>query len=305
MARSGSFVKTEKQFKMRSTEKNATTYHLRILVIVVFIVIIAFMASLITSSAVQEGQSRTFLTQFVVAGGPIVWFILLPMSIATVYLGIELCFSIRRKVLLPFGIASRIINITRQFGIASVPARIDDNVDFISKALLRTILKSQYLCDDPKYIQHLAAESLQEQAIHILRKVEWCSTIGNVAPMVGLFGTVFGMIKAFNILGVSGGQPRPDQLAGAISVALVTTFWGLLIAIPALTLHGVFRARVEGIVGEAAIELETLLRQIISFAKHPNVTVQKTNLDTPYPVEESVQDKEISGNSDTFSAKLS
>lgn len=294
---------------MNARKKTAKTYHLKIVLLVVaMIAVVVLIAVLIAPGSDDDrpGTSKSFLAQFVIAGGPIVWFVLLPMSVATLYLVIDLCFSIRRKVLLPFGIGSNIVTIARQFGIASLPARINDNVDFVSKALVRTILKSQYLCDDPKYIQHLAAESLQERAIHVLRKVEWCSTIGNVAPMVGLFGTVFGMIKAFNILGVAGGQPRPDQLAAAISVALVTTFWGLLIAIPALTVHGIFRERVDGIVGEAAIEIETLLRQIIAFAKHPNVAAQKKtpNPTTPQPTQ-TPEKKLNRPNQDAISTKVS
>ena len=87
--------------------------------------------------------------------------------------------------------------------------------------------------------------------------------------MVGLFGTVFGMIKAFNILGIAAGQPRPDQLAAAISIALITTFWGLLVAIPALVMHGIFRARLEEIADEAAVELENLFRQITLIPASP------------------------------------
>ena len=80
--------------------------------------------------------------------------------------------------------------------------------------------------------------------------------------MVGLFGTVFGMIKLFNAIVQAGGQPQPAHLAGGISVALVTTFWGLFIAIPALTVHGIFRNRIEALVSEAATEAENIMPQI-------------------------------------------
>ena len=88
-------------------------------------------------------------------------------------------------------------------------------------------------------MRSLFVESLQEQAMVLFRRIEWINIIGNVSPMVGLFGTVLGIIKMFNSLALAGGQPHPSQLAGGISVALVTTFWGLLIAIPALTIHGI------------------------------------------------------------------
>ena len=75
------------------------------------------------------------------------------------------------------------------------------------------------------------------------------------------------MIKAFTILGSAGGQPRPDQLAEAISIALVTTFWGLLVAIPALFMHGFFRTRIESLVSEAALETEALLERLLEIGR--------------------------------------
>ena len=80
--------------------------------------------------------------------------------------------------------------------------------------------------------------------------------------MVGLFGTVVGMIQLFGAIVTAGGQPQPVQLAGGISVALVTTFWGLLIAIPALAVYGIFRNHIEAIVNEAASEGEDALINI-------------------------------------------
>lgn len=206
--------------------------------------------------------NNTFFYQFIIAGGRIVWFVLLPMSVATLCLAIDLCFSMRRKLLLPPNIGTEIATLAKRVMPEQLPISLSENNDLVSKTLLRTMKQCKHISTDVKHVQHIAAESLQEQGLILLRKVEWCNIIGNVAPMVGLFGTVFGMIQAFNILGISGGQPRHDQLAAKISIALVTTFWGLLIAIPALTIHGIFRSRVEALVSEAAIEIENLLFQI-------------------------------------------
>ena len=209
-----------------------------------------------------DGDTKTFFFQFVVAGGPIVWVILLPMSVITGYLAIDLAFSIRRSKLLPAGGAARIKAAAKNPGLSQLAAKLNGSTDLLSRALLGAIGKSKQANDNHKQLPRFAADALQASGMHLLRKVEWCNIIGSVAPMVGLFGTVFGMIKAFNLLGISGGQPRPDQLAAAISIALVTTFWGLLIAIPALAMGGIFRARTEALLAEAAIELESLLPEI-------------------------------------------
>ena len=238
-------------------------------------------------------HTKTFFHQFVVAGGPIVWVILLPMSVITGYLAIDLCSSIRRRRLLPPGIGTRIATTARKLGTSQLGGKLSSATDLVSRAVFGAIMRSRHSGDGQKDLHHLAAEALQEQGLGLLRKVEWCNVIGNVAPMVGLFGTVFGMIKAFNLLGISGGQPRPDQLAAAISIALITTFWGLLIAIPALAMGGIFRARTEGLVGEAAIELETLLRQIILTSTGQKVVVQKPPVQKPPVQKEAVQNHPV------------
>ncbi len=209
-----------------------------------------------------DDGTKTFFFQFVIAGGPIVWVILLPMSVITCYLAIDLAFSIRRKKLLPAGASDRIVKAAENPGPAEIPAKFSDSGDLLSGALSDAIVRSKQSNDNYRQLSRFAADALQGRAMHLLRKVEWCNIIGNVAPMVGLFGTVFGMIKAFNLLGISGGQPRPDQLAAAISIALITTFWGLLIAIPALAIAGIFHTRIQTIFAEAAMELEALLARI-------------------------------------------
>jgi flagellar motor component MotA len=99
--------------------------------------------------------------------------------------------------------------------------------------------------------------------MQLMRKAQWCQIIGSVAPMIGLFGTVYGMIRAFNLLGQGTEGPRYELLAEAISMALVTTFWGLLVAIPALFLYGFFQSRIESLISEAALETETVLGRIL------------------------------------------
>ena len=204
-------------------------------------------------------QSKTFFGQFVVAGGPIVWFVLLPMSFITVYLAVEHSLTIRRKKLVPVGIGDRIVAVIRQYGPGQLVSRISSQNDIVSVAAVKALEQGR---GDWFRMRSVLDESFQEQAWGYMRRIEWINLIGNVSPMVGLFGTVFGMIKLFNAIVTAGGQPRPAQLADGISVALVTTFWGLFIAIPALAIHGVFRNRIETLVNDAVVEAESIVPEI-------------------------------------------
>ena len=210
-------------------------------------------------AAGQTAVHKSFFQQFIIAGGPIVWFILLPMSLITVYLAAEYSLTIRRKKLLPAGTADQILTAIRKSNPNPLKADFTKNDDMLSIAITRTLTQGK---GDWFRMRSVVAESLQDQAWQLMRKIEWINLIGNVSPMVGLFGTVFGMIKMFDAIVYAGGQPQPAQLAGGISVALVTTFWGLFIAIPAITIYGIFRNRIETLVSDAVVEAEDIMYKI-------------------------------------------
>lgn len=214
----------------------------------------------------ESGPPGTFFQQFFVAGGPIVWFILLPMSIITVYLAVDLLVTIRRSRLLPAGRSSDILAYGMRHGVHSLFTWLAGHNDLLSHSVLHALEQGRQLGGSPESVRQFAAEALQERGLQLLRKAQWCQIIGSVAPMVGLFGTVFGMIQAFNLLGQGTEGPRYELLAEAISIALVTTFWGLLVGIPALFFYGMFHTRIETFISEAAIETDSLLGRVFELA---------------------------------------
>ena len=102
-------------------------------------------------------------------------------------------------------------------------------------------------------------ESIQEAATHVVHELErYLNTLGTIAavtPLLGLLGTVFGMIEVFAEIMVQG-TGNASALAGGISQALITTAAGLTIAIPALVMHRYFVGKIDGIVVE--LEQETI-----------------------------------------------
>lgn len=242
-----------------------TIFLLAALAVVLVVIVVTAMGR---TGAEQAGRSRTFFGQFIVAGGPIVWLVLLPMSLVTVYLAVEFGLTIRRRKLLPQGGPDSILEGIREFAPAQSNPQLAGRRDLVSVAIAEAVDKGR---GDWFRMRSALAESLQDQAVRLVRKVEWLNLIGNVSPMVGLFGTVFGMIKLFNAIVIAGGQPQPAQLAEGISVALVTTFWGLFIAIPALAMHGVFRNRIETFVSDAVTEAEAVLPQIRRILKKEQI----------------------------------
>lgn len=93
----------------------------------------------------------------------------------------------------------------------------------------------------------------------LFRRVEYLNVIGNLAPLLGLLGTVLGMIKAFGAMQDTHGAYRPEDLAGGISLALVNTFLGLSVAIVALGFFGICRNRVDALTVSAHAAVLDLL----------------------------------------------
>jgi len=235
------------------------TFVLIIALAAVMMIIVAVWSIGSASETADKIETQSFLEQFIVAGGPIVWFVLLPMSLIMVSLAVEHSLTIRRKKLLPPDVGNRLVEQIREHGPAQFQEHIADQKDLVTIAVAKSMTKGK---NDWFRMRSILTDSLQDQAMSLLRRIEWVNLIGNVSPMVGLFGTVFGMIKLFNAIVIAGGQPQPAQLAEGISVALVTTFWGLFIAIPALAIHSVFRNRIETLVNDAVVETENIMPQI-------------------------------------------
>jgi biopolymer transport protein ExbB len=103
-------------------------------------------------------------------------------------------------------------------------------------------------------------EVSEEENMKLQHRLSYIAMIGSIAPMVGLYGTVDGMIASFEVLATSGGgAPKPQELANGISTALVTTLIGLAIAIPAICAFGILKNRVQRLVLEVGILSEGLM----------------------------------------------
>lgn len=224
-----------------------------------FVILLLLFCSFITVGYItrgQDGADNSFFDHFILAGGPVVWFLLLPMSVITIYLVFDLSVSIRRKRIVPIGVVNEISQLIKNNPMEKWLILVNKKTDLISFATMK-IMTQTYV---PRTeIDRLMLENIEQQALKLLRKIEWANIIGNVAPMIGLFGTVFGMIKAFNGIVIAGGQPQPAHLAEGISLALVTTFWGLLVAIPALAVAGIFKNRLETLTAQAMSDSESLI----------------------------------------------
>ena len=234
------------------------------------IYVAAGIAALASTASAQEGAPQTtslFEAFFVqrhadtgnieLLGTAIIW-LLLALSALCIGLIISIALETRRDKILPQatlkGARDSLGKADYQGGLRAVSS--DDS--FFAKVLHAA------LTDAPSGFGSMIRgldQTAEELTIKRLRKVEPLNVIGGVAPMVGLFGTVYGMILAFREIVASGGTPNPVGLAAGIGTALTTTFWGLVVAIPALAGYALLRNKIDALTVEATREAEELVNR--------------------------------------------
>ncbi len=122
-------------------------------------------------------------------------------------------------------------------------------------------------------------ETGEEENMKYEHRLSYLALIGNVATLVGLLGTVWGMVTAFMVIGQSDVAPKPSELARGVSQALVTTVMGLIQAIPAIIFFTILRNRTAALVLEVGIVGERLMQNFKGVvARRPSEAGSSTSL---------------------------
>jgi biopolymer transport protein ExbB len=108
-----------------------------------------------------------------------------------------------------------------------------------------------------------------DENMKLEQRLGYLALVASISPMVGLLGTVDGMVVSFGVIASSDTTPKPSQLANGVEMALVTTLLGLILAIPAIGIHSMIRNRLSRLVFEAGIESERLMGRFAEIGKKP------------------------------------
>jgi biopolymer transport protein ExbB len=227
--------------------------HLSLMIVTVTMMTAAAAAQ--TPAAPQQAIERSALDHFLIDGGPIAYFLVV-LSILTIALVIEHLITIRRGTLLPDSLKLAVGELMQERKYKEVVQTTANDPSLLGGVLHAGLSHAN---NGLPAMERAMEEVMESRAASLFRRIEYLNIIGNVSPMIGLFGTVYGMIDTFSKIVAVGGQPNPQDLADGISIALVTTFWGLLVAIPALSVFHVMRNRIDGLLAQCAVEAETLL----------------------------------------------
>jgi biopolymer transport protein ExbB len=207
-----------------------------------------------------EGNARKSMSLFdLIKKGGIIGYLIILLSFVAMALVIDYAMTIRRTKLAPPGDISLLRSLIKDKKFDDINRMDKEKTSFFSHIVIAGIREASLGYEAMIKAMEDTSEALSAR---IARKIEHLNVIGNIAPMLGLLGTVTGMLRCFNEISQVTGAIEPKQLAAGIFEALVTTCLGLIVAIPALYFYAIFRNRIDEFIGELSITAE---ETIVSF----------------------------------------
>lgn len=209
------------------------------------------MAQTASPTAIPEQPAKAAnVWQLLVAGGPM----MIPLgvlSIITLMLIIVFIFTLRRGAVVSRRYMQTADSLIRKRDYVGLLAISNRHNEAVARIMRRT---TEFMTKNPRASQAEIREIAQTEggrnAASLNQQIAYLADIGTIAPMLGLLGTVMGIVQSFGVIAVDAAATRPTLLAQGIGEALVATAVGLLVGIPAMAAYAYFRGRVTGMISE-------------------------------------------------------
>ena len=180
------------------------------------------------------------------------------MSFYLIALVVWMALNYRSSTTVPAGLLRDVQDLLDQTKYNEAYHRLVGDSSFLARVLAAGVRKLPSGLAQAQRASELANESTTMEMEH---RTTYLATVGTLGPMIGLVGTVYGMIIAFRVIAVEGSTPQANQLAAGISTALYATLEGIAISIPAIFFYALFRNRIARLSLEVGMTAELLLEQ--------------------------------------------
>lgn len=231
----------------------------RLIVLALLLCPVAALAQEGDAPAAEGAQEMNVFQMFLWADdvlGVIIIYLLLLMSAVCIGFTMMLAFKYRRSTMLPPETYDEVEALLAERKFKDALAFTEEDDSYLGKVAHAALSEAS---NGFSAMERGIEERGDAEAVKVLRPIEYLNVMGNISPMIGLFGTVYGMIRAFQALVSTGGNADPLELASGISTALVTTFWGLVVAIPALTAYSILRNKIDAQCADGLLMVEDLI----------------------------------------------
>jgi biopolymer transport protein ExbB len=214
----------------------------------------------VTEAAKPAAQNDTII-HGILSGGPLIiliWCAILGASMTMVTFVIQNIITLRKEKMAPQALVDSLHNEISAGNYQGAWETCEANDNYLANVLKGAL---ERIGRGKETVEDTVAEYSLREATTLRTRNSYLSVIGVISPMIGLLGTVIGMMKAFAVLGASGiGDPR--GLAGSIGEVLMATASGLFIAIPAFVSYYIFRNRTQQVIVYADDKVSRLLEDI-------------------------------------------
>ncbi|HOZ46750.1 MAG TPA: MotA/TolQ/ExbB proton channel family protein [Candidatus Hydrogenedentes bacterium] len=200
------------------------------------------------------------LMDMIEQGGAILW-VIMALGFVALVMSVYFFFTVTAKREVPPNFLKRTLSQLRSGDLRGA-YQMCEGRDELLVNVVRAGLK---MAGHDRYVIQDAMESEGERgATALWQKISWLNNIGVIAPLLGLLGTVWGMIQAFSVIALDNAQVKSMAMAFSVSKAMITTAGGLLLAIPVLFVYYYMRGRVIKIIAEveahSSVVVEVLTR---------------------------------------------
>jgi biopolymer transport protein ExbB len=237
----------------------------------------------VDGKGVKGGESsESFLTSIAHASTPVivVTLVIATMSFYLIALVVWMGLHYRSTVAVPRDLVRDTQNALEQKKYNEAYQRLAEDPSFLAGVLASGVRKLPAGLSHAQRAMELANENTTMEMEH---RTTYLATVGTLGPMIGLVGTVYGMIMAFHVIAQEGATPQASQLAAGISTALYATLEGIAISIPAIFFYAIFRNRIARLSLEVGIVAEPLLEQFVPGVRPaiPGPTVNHGSAQSP------------------------
>ncbi len=216
------------------------------------------------AAAPPQKQEQTFFSWFIESSGIIGLGVLLPLSIYFIATVSRLFLEMRPIIAMPPEIIARCEALLEQRDFKSIFGVVKEDNSFFSKALETGISELPNGLAEAREAMEKVGESVTAE---MDKKISMLAVIGTLGPMIGLLGTLKGMIASFGGIARGGDTIDPSQVAKGISEALLITFEGVGLSVPAIYFYAVFRNRVSSISVNTMVHADQFLRHFAHAAR--------------------------------------
>lgn len=223
----------------------------------------------LSSPSVNEGTDQLSLDQVLASGGILV-IVLMGMSVIALALILYFFFALNTSRVTPVSFL-RDVDVLLEQGRFDEALRLCEHNRSPAARIVQSAVQYVERVGEPDadLLGQLVEGEGIRQAGRLQSQISYLMDIGVIAPMVGLLGTVMGMLTSFSAVALDIHKARPMELANGVSQALVTTAAGLMVAIPAMVFYSIFRGRLTKLTGS----MELAATNVVTILAH-----RKTNL---------------------------